>query len=60
MGWGLRKFVRVRLAEFIRPKQIKIWLCEVRALYPLGIQGNIDPYPRATQLKLSHILPIAL
>ena len=36
---GSQRVVRVRLAEFIRPKQTKIWPCEGRALHQLGVWG---------------------
>ena len=45
--------IRVRPAEFIRPKQTKIGPGEGRALHCSGTQGKNGPCPRATQLSLS-------
>ena len=56
-GAGSQGVIRVRPLELIRPKQIKIWPCEGRALHSLGVQGNNGLCPRATQLSPSQILP---
>lgn len=49
--------VRVKTAEFIRPKQTEIWPCEGRSLHQTDMQGENIPHPRATQFSFSQILP---
>ena len=56
-GAGSQGAVRVRPAEFIRPKQTKIWPCERKTLHWLGVGGKHFPCPRAIQLSLFQILP---
>ena len=51
---GSQGVIRERPAEIIRPKQIKIWPCEGRALLQPGMQGKNGPCPTATQLSLIH------
>ena len=36
-GAGFQGVIRVKLAEFITPKQTKIWPCEGRAVYQSGV-----------------------
>ena len=63
------------LAEFIRPKQPKIWPCEGKALLWLGMGGKNGPCLRATNsvspefcvnfgraelLGLGHVEPLGL
>lgn len=54
---GSQAVVRKKSTVFIRPKQTKIWLCELKALFWSGMQGENVPYSRATQFNLSEILP---
>ena len=48
LWWGSVSGNRVRPAEFIRPKQINIWLYEGRVLLHLGMRGKmalvLEPY----------------
>lgn len=48
--------VRVNPAEFIQPKQTKIWPCDWMVLHQLYVQEKNGPCPGATQLSLFHIL----
>ena len=40
-GVGSQGVIKVRPAEFMRPKQTKIWLCNRRALHHSGMQGKM-------------------
>ena len=40
---GSPRVFRVRSAEPIMPKQTKIWLCEGKTLYQLGMSGKMAP-----------------
>ena len=40
-----QEIIRVRQAEFIRPKEIKIWLCEKRAQHQWGVQEKNSACP---------------
>lgn len=59
-GVGFQKVVRVRPAEFIRPKEAMIWLFEwmkgSASLWGGYVRGKWH-FPRVTQLGLSNILP---
>ena len=48
--------IRLRQEGYIRPQKTKIWSCERKTLYWLGMWGKNGPQLIATQLSLSQIL----